>query len=91
MARFRKKPIVIEAVLWNGVTISETPDWIKEALNKEPGTEGNIFRMGNKVEIQTKEGPLTASPGDYIIRGIEGELYPCKPDIFLKTYEPAND
>ena len=89
MAKYRKKPIVIEAVRWDGNKISEVTEWTKEALAKSPSQIGSFFRMGHSVSIHTLEGTMMASPGDYIIRGVNGELYPCKPDIFEKSYEPA--
>lgn len=91
MPEFRKKPIVIEAVRWDGRRIvGEVPVWLQTALNS-PGapntTPGCVMRIGSDVYIGTLEGVVTASPGDWIIRGIKGELYPCKPDIFAATYE----
>lgn len=93
MAKFRKKPVVIEAVRWTGRTIegNETLDWLREALNIDPTTPGGVIRLADEVHIGTLEGIMVASPGDWIIRGIEGELYPCKPDIFAATYEPEID
>lgn len=82
--KYRKKPVVIDAVKWNGNKVSETPNWIVEALDK-----GVIIRYGNEVHIRTLEGVMKASPDDYIIKGVNGEIYPCKPDIFEKTYEIA--
>lgn len=84
--KFIKKRVVIEAVHWNGIKVSETPEWILEALNS-----GVLVRFGDKVQVRTLEGVMTASPGDYIIRGVDGELYPCKPDIFEKTYEKVEE
>lgn len=92
MGQFRKKPVVIEAVLWTGNRLepSSTP-WINEALNKgTPLNNGGIMRIGDSVHIGTLEGIMIASPGDWIIQGIKGELYPCKPDIFEATYEPVS-
>jgi hypothetical protein len=93
MGQYRKKPVVIEAVRWDGRKASETPDWLMKALNM-PGapdtTPGCVMRLHDKVHIGTLEGVVVASPGDYIIRGVKGELYPCKPDIFAATYEPAS-
>lgn len=80
--KYRKKPVLIEAVLWNGVEVSEVTDWISKALQNE-----TITRSGDKVVIKTLEGDMIASPGDYIIKGVKGELYPCKPDIFESTYD----
>ena len=84
--KFIKKKVVIEAVHWNGVEVSETPKWILEALNNEV-----LVYFGDKIQVRTLEGVMTASPGDYIIRGVDGELYPCKPDIFEKTYEKVEE
>ena len=84
--KFIKKKVVIEAVHWNGVEVSETPKWILEALNNEV-----LVYFGDKIRVRTLEGVMTASPGDYIIRGVDGELYPCKPDIFEKTYEKVEE
>lgn len=82
MAKYKKKPVEIEAVLWDGNKVSEMTPWISESLEN-----GAIIRYGDKVLIFTLEGKLYASPGDYIIKGVKGELYPCKPDIFNETYE----
>ena len=94
MLKFRKKPVVIEAVQYDGRGNMNPryrgclPDWLWEAL--ENGTA--YFENGaDPLRIRTLEGPLTVSPGDWIIRGVQNELYPCKPDIFAATYEPAPD
>jgi hypothetical protein len=88
MAKYRKKPIVTEAFKWTGGPDQiEDPDWIIEALRKD---EVAIYSNGGKdiyMTIETLEGTMTANVGDYVIRGINGEIYPCKPDIFEKTYE----
>ncbi len=90
MAKFRKKPVVIEAVRWHeNRKFSETPDWLIDAISKPPKTEGAVFRWLDDIRIFTKEGVMQATPGDYIIRGVKGELYPCKPDIFEATHDPA--
>lgn len=75
--KYRKKPVEIEAVLWSGFNYEE----VCELGDKK------IQRSGNTLLIYTLEGPMIASLGDYIIKGISGELYPCKPDIFKLTYE----
>lgn len=100
MAKYRKKPVVIEAVqvtnadyngkTWDGCPFSGLPKWLTEAIDAErivPGTPGNTDYA--EWFIETSEGTMKASPGDYIIQGVQGELYPCKPDIFEATYEPA--
>lgn len=76
---FRKKPIVIEAIQFRG-NFSVIEDFV--------GGDAE-FRDGELI-IATIEGPLRASPNDWIIKGVKGEFYPCKPDIFEATYEPAN-
>ena len=85
MSKYRKKPMVIEAFLWTGgPDQTEDPEWIVEAMKN--GCVG-IDRDRESFWIQTPEGRMTAFPGDYIIRGIKGEIYPYKPDIFEATYE----
>lgn len=91
MPYYRKKPVVIEAVQWkNGTLQGGATRWIIDAINAVPGSTGSLMRVGMDVHICTLEGVMVASDGDYIIRGIQGELYPCKPDIFEKTYEPVS-
>lgn len=77
MGFYRKKPVVIEAVQWLGENHNE--------VTKFQG--GCAEYEGGKVIIQTLEGEMRASIGDWVIKGINGEFYPCKPDIFEKTYE----
>jgi len=86
MAKYRKLPVKIEAVQWINGKLSEVTPWISEALNKDPIEVGAIIRMGDDVFISTLEGEMKASDGDYILRGVKGEIYPCKPDIFKETY-----
>lgn len=94
MAKYRKKPVVIEAFKWtSGPDQTEDPVWIVEAMKKATGV-GSVRILGGgatgvplRMIIETLEGPIRADVGDYIIRGIEGEIYPCKPGIFEKTYE----
>lgn len=90
MSKFRKKPVVIDAVLWTGSRLEPSaPEWMKEALHHTPADVGGVMRIGDTIHIGTLEGVMAASPGDWIIRGIKGELYPCKPDIFAASYEPV--
>jgi hypothetical protein len=95
---FRKKPVVIEAfqmTVERRMDNSEWPDWLNNAWNKDEGQAGALFRqntgatMPDMLCIQTLEGVHLVGWGDWIIRGVKGELYPCKPDIFAATYEPA--
>ena len=76
---YRKKPVVVEAVQWTGENHAEMCEFI------DPEVFEIIPRVG--LVIHTLEGDHHASPGDYIIKGVNGEFYPCKPDIFAKTYE----
>ena len=82
MKKYVKKPIVIEAVQYNGNNV-------QEILNFCGGPV--VVGMLNEITIKTLEGPLHVSDGDFIIKGVEGEFYPCKPDIFEKTYDVVED
>lgn len=92
MAKYRKKPVVIEAFEWTGgPDQTEDPVWACDAIR-----DGKIFFEDSgtpdvKLKIHTLEGVMTADLGDYIIQGIKGEIYPCKPDIFEATYEKVNE
>jgi len=80
MPRYRKKPIIIEARLWDGslACADEIVQWSNGIVKKGPT---------NSLLIQTLEGEMRADVGDWIIKGVKGEFYPCKPDIFKATYE----
>ena len=83
--KFRKKPVVIEAFCWTGGEDQiEDPVWIVKALNS-----GTVWFNRDPLQmiIATLEGNHAANPGDFIIQGVQGEIYPCKPDIFEATYE----
>jgi|GEM_PF-1058773 len=82
MRKYRKKPVVVEAVQWTGDNFDELADLVD-------GLEGRAIydESDMSLKIKTLEGTMTALPGDYIIKGIHGEIYPCKPDIFEKTYD----
>ena len=82
MARaYKKKPVTVEAVQWTGENHAEMCEFIDPEVFEIIPREGLV--------IHTLEGDHHASPGDYIIKGVNGEFYPCKPDIFAKTYESA--
>jgi hypothetical protein len=88
MARFRKRPIVIEAER------VPMPDQFVEhglllGMFFRHGFEDFMVKADKGYDIKTLEGVMHASPGDWIIRGVAGEFYPCRADIFEKTYEPA--
>lgn len=97
--KFRKKPVVIEAIPYPLAEFAdnpfifheEIPEWLSTAIND--GTIYPEFRGEDYwyLVIKTLEGRMTVSPGDFIIRGVQGEIYPCKPDIFNETYEVVAD
>ena len=84
MPLFRKKPVVIEAVQWNGSNLSEIAAFvtITHTVVHEEG-------LPVVIVIPTLERSMGATLNDWIIKGVKGEFYPCKPDIFAATYEPA--
>lgn len=80
MPFFRKKPMVIEAYIWTPESEETVTQWLTRC--------GCLFRQeGVYIFIETLEGAMRADSGDYIIRGVKGEFYPCKPDIFEATYD----
>ena len=86
MKKYRKKPVVIDAIQWDGrcdtvyIIQSESKRVVSYTIDEKP-----------TLIIQTLEGDMTANLGDWIIRGVRGEFYPCKPDIFEMTYEAVED
>lgn len=98
MGLFRKQPIVIEAfqmTLERRMDNRDWPQWLHEAWNGNRDEAGTLQRVDmsaalpDGLEIVTLEGNHRVSWGDWIIRGVMGELYPCRADIFAATYEPA--
>jgi len=88
MPKFRKKPVVIEARQWDGfcTTAERLMQWMRTHGVSSVYTDGP-----SALTICTLEGDMIAVPGDWIIQGVKGEFYPCKPDIFEATYEEVND
>lgn len=92
MAKYRKKPVVIEALKWTGKNLKEIQEFctyskyedVEIGFNAPPMTEKRLI-------IITLEGLMNADKGDFIIKGVKGEFYPCKPDIFELTYELIKD
>lgn len=78
MARYKTKPCEIEAIQWTGKNIIELLDW---------GQGKILWNDADDLFIDTLEGRMKASINDYIIKGLRGEFYPCKPDVFEKKYE----
>jgi hypothetical protein len=90
MAKFRKKPVVIEAFqLHNRVGTDDRPEWLKQAADEGRVVFHDQRNAPGHWTIPTLEGEMRGDHGDWIIKGVKGELYPCKPDIFEATYEPA--
>lgn len=93
--KYIKKPVVIEAWQWLfNAEQEEPPTWVTNALNKWPHVGGIVFEPDcpgdPRILICTLEGVMKCSPKDWIIQGIKGELYPCKPDIFEATYKEVS-
>lgn len=85
MAKYRKKPVVIEA--WKFISgLDIPPSWFTDDENNSIGMDS----FGPFISIKTLEGTMLGRSGDWIIRGVQGEIYPCKPNIFAETYEPAD-
>jgi len=94
MSKYRKKPVIIEAFqmtedrFWHN---TDWPVWLHEAWQKGKEKMGGLWRWQNgRFAVGTLEGPMIANPGDWVIKGVKGELYPIKDEIFILTYEPAN-
>lgn len=89
MTTYRKKPIVIDAV--------QICELIREDFSLWPGWTQTAFNIGQfdlsaaGANIETLEGVMFGNPDDFLIKGVQGELYPCKPDIFAATYDPIED
>ena len=87
--KFRKKPVVIEAMQWDG-TPGSALSIMRWANRGPPQAQANVFG-GACLCVHTLEGDLTISPKDWVIKGVKGEFYPCKLDIFEATYEPVEE
>jgi len=81
--KFRKKPAVIDGVQWLGLNIDEIVEFAGDALCQGNGE----YKLG----INTLDSTAFAEVGDWIVKGVKGEFYPCKPDIFADTYEPVEN
>lgn len=84
MPKYRKKPVVIEAFK---LGVDYIPDWFMNKVSSNDIILRGEYRDLQSAEINTLEGVMTANKGDYVIQGVKGEIYPCKPDIFEATYE----
>jgi hypothetical protein len=99
MPKFRKKPVEVEAQQWDGTAKGATPiiDWILASDASASYLCSNPDRCAENggdtphtIAIRTLEGTMQATVGDWVIRGVQGEFYPCKPDIFAATYEAVS-
>jgi hypothetical protein len=96
MARYRKKPVVIEAIQFNGIAggcpefAEEIPEWLKYAIWQSKTVIPHPMFPETRLQVETTEGNMIADAGDWIIKGVEDELYPCKPSVFEATYDPAD-
>lgn len=84
--KYVKKPVVIEAFCFNEL-YPNCPKWFEDFQDKTIQINGNEV----KITIATLEGDMSCTGDDYIIQGVDGELYPCRRDIFLKTYEKIRE
>jgi len=90
--KYRKKPVVIEAIRWDGLNLEEIKEFVGKDLQydiSDAAYQAGQGRPHVDMKIHTLEGDHVCSKGDFIIKGVHGEFYPCKPDIFEKTYEPV--
>jgi hypothetical protein len=85
MKRYRKKPVVVEAVRLDEDNRNEVAQWSGGVLTTLEACDAHL-----NIYIKTLEGIMTAIPGDWIIKGVNGEFYPCRDDIFRKTYEEVD-
>jgi len=86
-ARFRKKPVVVSAIQWTGENLQSVDAFFGDGFG-----DWQLFNVESDnpaIGIMTLEGSMRAGVGDWIIRGVQGEFYPCKPDIFEATYDPV--
>jgi len=97
MNQYRKKPVVIEAMLLTRDSAMKVYEWVHDC--KAIKTDMDLHRWDDYIsflekrgmKIETLEGCMKAQFGDYIIKGVQGEFYPCKPDIFEATYEKVSE
>ena len=92
--KYRKKPVEIEAMLFDIASAMDVAAWVNQHLDPTESIDMAAGRWAidpgdGALLIGTLEGVMRATPGDYIIRGVQGEFYPCKPDIFAETYDPV--
>ena len=87
----KKKPVIVEYVQWTGENVSEIMSFCGSAAHDIYQINLANMPVEYSLIIKTLEGNMRAEPGDYIIKGVHGEFYPCKPDVFKETYEIIDD
>lgn len=86
--RFVKKPIVVEAFRWaGGEDMTDLPEWFRDGMAGGVVAFCTMFGVRN-ISFEVSGGTVYAAPGDWVIRGVEGEIYPCQPSVFEATYSP---
>jgi hypothetical protein len=92
MPKFRKKPVVIEAFKSSDLLrLAEHDFWNLPQCIRDAYDKVDILFASDHIRIRTLEGIMCADRDDFVIRGVKGELYPCKPDVFEATYEPVDE
>lgn len=89
--KYRKKPLVIEAIQFTPDTMNQCFNFVTCNRSADFGEDDGEGNAPPVLKIQTLEGVMTAEIGDWIIKGVKGEFYPCKPDIFAATYETVEE
>lgn len=92
--KYKKKPVIIDALQWTGLNLTKIMDFVGKDLiieTYDTGYQAEATPLVVSLKIKTLEGNMNVSIGDYIIKGVQGEFYPCKPDIFKETYELDKD
>lgn len=94
--RYRKLPVVIEAMRWNGTPEGATPiiNWVlardgTARYHEDRPGDTNVLIRPEHIAVDTLEGTMRANAGDWVIRGVQGEFYPCRDDVFRQSYEPV--
>lgn len=91
--KFRKKPVVIEAIQWDGINLTDMINFVGDKLEYEyydAAYQAGVAPPVIDLKIHTLEGDMQVNNGDFVIKGVKGEYYPCKPDIFKQTYEKVD-
>lgn len=88
--KYKTKPCEIEAIQWTGENLEEIEEFAKDGIEYNEVKDGCGKIIAYEIYVLTLEGTMFVNQGDYIIKGLRGEFYPCKPDVFNKKYEVIN-